>query len=130
MQTTLVEASAQFFSETVLPRIEKKLEECRQTLRIAATPLHVDNTKLPTFKMSIEKIKEMGFILGRKPRYYARPRIVRLLSVRLPETALGRGAFHNGKPGHCFISLPTFQILLDEGQDRSIGEFNSEQGTF
>jgi hypothetical protein len=55
--------NSEFFSETVLPSIEKKLEECRPKLPTTAAHLHVDNTKPPTSKMSIEKIEELGFIL-------------------------------------------------------------------
>jgi hypothetical protein len=53
----------QFFIETVIPRIDKKLAECRLKLRTAAAHLHVGNAKPHTSKMSIEKIEEQCFIL-------------------------------------------------------------------
>jgi hypothetical protein len=55
--------NSQFFTETVRRSIEKKLEECRPKLRTTAAHLHVDNAKPHTSKMSIEKIRELGFIL-------------------------------------------------------------------
>jgi hypothetical protein len=55
--------NSQFFIETVLPSLEKKLAECRPKLRATAAHLHVDNTKPYTSKMSIERIEELGFIL-------------------------------------------------------------------
>jgi histone-lysine N-methyltransferase SETMAR len=55
--------NSQFFIETVLPSIEKKLTECRPKLRTTAAHLHVDNTKLHTSKMFTGKIEELGFIL-------------------------------------------------------------------
>jgi hypothetical protein len=45
-----------------LPSIEKKLAECRPKLRTTAAYLHVDDAKPGTYKMSIEKIEELGFI--------------------------------------------------------------------
>jgi histone-lysine N-methyltransferase SETMAR len=59
----------QFFTETVLPSIEKKGAECRPKLRAIAAYLHVDNAKPQTSKMSIEKIEELGFILVPQPLY-------------------------------------------------------------
>jgi hypothetical protein len=53
----------QFFTETVLPSIEKKLAEYRPKLRTTAAHLHGDDAKPHTFKMFIEKIEELGFIL-------------------------------------------------------------------
>jgi histone-lysine N-methyltransferase SETMAR len=61
--------NSQFFTETVLRSIEKKLAECPQKLRTTAAHLHVDNAKPHTSKMSIEKIEELGFILVPQPRY-------------------------------------------------------------
>jgi transposase len=55
--------NSQFFTETVLPSIEKKLAECHPKMRTTAAHLHVDNAKPHTSKMSIEKIEELGFIL-------------------------------------------------------------------
>jgi hypothetical protein len=52
--------NSQFFIETVLPSIEKKLAECRLKLQTTAARLHVDNTKPHTFKMSIEKLKSLA----------------------------------------------------------------------
>jgi histone-lysine N-methyltransferase SETMAR len=59
--------NSQFFTETVLPTIEKKLAECRPKLRTTAAHPHVDNAKPHTSKMSIEKIEEMGFVLVPQP---------------------------------------------------------------
>jgi hypothetical protein len=56
-------SNSQFFVETVLPSIKKKLAECRPKLRTTAAHLHVDNAKPHTSKMSIENIEELGFIL-------------------------------------------------------------------
>jgi transposase len=61
--------NSQFFTETVLPSIEKKLAERRPKLRTTAVHLHVDNAKRHTSKMSIEKIEEPGFILLPQPPY-------------------------------------------------------------
>jgi transposase len=61
--------NSQFFTEMVLPSIEKKLAECRPKLRTTAVHLHVDNAKPHTSKMSIQKIEELGFILVPQPRY-------------------------------------------------------------
>jgi hypothetical protein len=55
--------SSQFFTETILPSIEKKLAECRPKLRITAAHLHVDNAKPHTSQMFIEKIEGLSFIL-------------------------------------------------------------------
>jgi histone-lysine N-methyltransferase SETMAR len=60
---------SQFFIETALPSIEKKLAQCRPKLRTTAAHLHVDNAKPHTSKMSIEKIEELGFILVPQPLY-------------------------------------------------------------
>jgi histone-lysine N-methyltransferase SETMAR len=61
--------SSQFFTETLLLSIEKKLTECRPKLRTTAAHLHVDNAKPDTSKMSIEKIEELGFTLMPQPPY-------------------------------------------------------------
>jgi transposase len=61
--------NSQFFIKTVLPSIEKKLAECRLKLRTAAAHVHIDNAKSLTSKMSIEKIKELGFMLVPQPPY-------------------------------------------------------------
>jgi histone-lysine N-methyltransferase SETMAR len=61
--------NSQFFTETVLPSIEKKPAECRQKLRTTAAYLHVDNAKPKSSKISIEKIEELGFILLHRPPY-------------------------------------------------------------
>jgi hypothetical protein len=61
--------NSQFFIETVLPSIEKKLAECRPKLQTTAPHLHVDNAKPHISKMSIEKIEELGFILVPQPPY-------------------------------------------------------------
>jgi transposase len=61
--------NSQFFTETVLPSIENKHAECRPKLRTTTAHLHVDNAKPHTSKMSIEKIKELGFILVPQPPY-------------------------------------------------------------
>jgi histone-lysine N-methyltransferase SETMAR len=60
---------SQFFTETVLPSIEKKLAERRPKLCTTAAYLHVDNAKPHAPKISIEKIKEPGFILVPQPPY-------------------------------------------------------------
>jgi hypothetical protein len=60
----------QFFTETVLPSIEKKFAECRPKLRTTVTHVHVDNAKPDTSKMSIEKIEELSFILVPQPPYF------------------------------------------------------------
>jgi hypothetical protein len=59
----------QFFTEAILPSIEKKLAECRPKLRTTTAHLHVDNAKPHISKMSIEKIDELGFILVPQPPY-------------------------------------------------------------
>jgi hypothetical protein len=61
--------NAQFFTETVLPSIEKKLAEYHPKLRTTATHLHIDNAKACTSEMSIEKIEGLGFILVPQPPY-------------------------------------------------------------
>jgi hypothetical protein len=61
--------NSQFFTEMVLPSIEKKLAERRPKLRTTAAHLHVDNAKPQTSKMSSEKIEELGFILVPQPPY-------------------------------------------------------------
>jgi hypothetical protein len=61
--------NSQFFTETVLPNIEKKLAESRPKLRTTAAHLHVDKAKPYTSKMSIEKTEELGFIPVPQPRY-------------------------------------------------------------
>jgi transposase len=57
----------QFFTETVLPTIEKKLAECRPKLQTTAAHLHIDNAKTHTSKMSTEKIEELSFSLVAQP---------------------------------------------------------------
>jgi histone-lysine N-methyltransferase SETMAR len=59
--------NSQFFAETVLPSIKKKLAECRPRLRTTPAHLHVDNAKPHTSKMSIEKIEELGFVVVPQP---------------------------------------------------------------
>jgi hypothetical protein len=61
--------NSQFFTETVLPSIEKKAAECRPKLRTTAAHLHVDNAKPHISEMSIEKTEELGFILVPQPLY-------------------------------------------------------------
>jgi histone-lysine N-methyltransferase SETMAR len=61
--------NSQFFAEMVPPSIEKKLAECRPKVRTTAAHLHVDNAKLHTSRMPIEKIEELGFILVPQPPY-------------------------------------------------------------
>jgi hypothetical protein len=61
--------NSQFFTETVLPSIEKKLAECRPKFQTTAAHPYVDNAKPHTSKMSIEKIEELGFILMPQPLY-------------------------------------------------------------
>jgi hypothetical protein len=61
--------NSQFFTETVLPSIEKKPAECHPELRTTAAHLHVDSTKHHTSTMSIEKIEEPGFILVPRSPY-------------------------------------------------------------
>jgi hypothetical protein len=61
--------NSQFFTETVLPSIEQKLAECRSKLRTTAAHIHVDKAKPHNSKMSIKKIKELGFILVPQPPY-------------------------------------------------------------
>jgi hypothetical protein len=61
--------NSQFFTETVLPSIEKELAECRPKLRTTAAHLHVDKAKPHTSKTSIEKIEELCFILVLQPPY-------------------------------------------------------------
>jgi histone-lysine N-methyltransferase SETMAR len=63
--------NSQFFTETVLPSVEKKHAECRPKLRTTAAHLHVDNAKPHTSKMSVEKIEELGFIMLPQPPYSA-----------------------------------------------------------
>jgi hypothetical protein len=46
--------NSQFFTETILPSIEKKVAECRPKLPTTTAHLHVDNAKPHTSKMSIE----------------------------------------------------------------------------
>jgi hypothetical protein len=59
--------NSQFFTETFLPRIGKKLAECRPKLQITAVHHSVDNAKPHTSKMSIEKIEQLGFIPVHEP---------------------------------------------------------------
>jgi hypothetical protein len=59
--------NSQFFTETVLPSIEKKHAKCRPKLRTTTAHLHVDNAKSHTCKMSIEMIEKLGFILVPQP---------------------------------------------------------------
>jgi hypothetical protein len=59
--------NSQFFTETVLPSIEKKLAECRPRLRTTTAHFHIDNVKPHISKMSIEKIEELGFIMALQP---------------------------------------------------------------
>jgi hypothetical protein len=61
--------NSQFFTEAVLPSIEKKLAECRPKLRTTAAHFHVDNAKRHTSKMSVEKIEELSFIPVPQPLY-------------------------------------------------------------
>jgi histone-lysine N-methyltransferase SETMAR len=61
--------NSQFFTETVLPSIEKKLAECRPKLWTTGGHLHADSAKPHTSKMSIEQIEELGFILVPQPPY-------------------------------------------------------------
>jgi histone-lysine N-methyltransferase SETMAR len=63
-------ANSQFFTEMVLPSIEKKLAECPPKLRTTAAHLHVDNAKPHISKIFIEKIEELGFILVPQPPYF------------------------------------------------------------
>jgi hypothetical protein len=55
--------NAHFFTETVLPSIEKKYADYRPKLRTTAAHVHVDNVRPHISKMSIEKIEDLGFIL-------------------------------------------------------------------
>jgi hypothetical protein len=50
------------FTETILSRVEEKLAECRPKLRATAADLNVDNSRLHTSKIAIEKIEELWFI--------------------------------------------------------------------
>jgi hypothetical protein len=61
--------NSQFFTETVLRSIEKKLVECRPRLRTTAAHLHIDNAKPHTSRMCIGKIEEPGVILVPQPCY-------------------------------------------------------------
>jgi histone-lysine N-methyltransferase SETMAR len=61
--------NSRFFTETVLPGIEKKLAECRPKGQTTAAHLHVDNAKPHASKMSIEKIEQLSFILVPQPPY-------------------------------------------------------------
>jgi histone-lysine N-methyltransferase SETMAR len=61
--------NSQFFTETVLPSIERRLTECRPTLRTIAAHDGVDNATPHTSKMCIEKIEELGFILVPQPAH-------------------------------------------------------------
>jgi hypothetical protein len=56
-------SNSPFFSETILPSIEKKFAECRPRLRATAAHLHVDNAEPHTSQMSLERIEELAFIL-------------------------------------------------------------------
>jgi hypothetical protein len=61
--------NSQFFTETVLPSIERKLAECLPKLRATAAQLHVDNAAPHTSKMFIEKIEGLEFILMPQSSY-------------------------------------------------------------
>jgi hypothetical protein len=61
--------NSQFFTETVLRNIEKKLAERRPKLPTTVVHLHVDKTKSHTSRMSIERIEALCFILGAQPPY-------------------------------------------------------------
>jgi hypothetical protein len=62
--------NSQFFTEMVLPNIDKKLGECHPKLHTTAVHLHVDNVKPHISKMSIEKIEELRSILVPQPCYF------------------------------------------------------------
>jgi histone-lysine N-methyltransferase SETMAR len=115
--------NSQFFTQTVLPSIEKKLAECRPKLRTTTAHLHVDNAKIHTSKMCIKKIEELGFILVPQPPYSPDPApcdffLFGHLKQHLEERrfttedqviAAVREVFHK-------ISLPTFQNVMDDWQ--------------
>jgi histone-lysine N-methyltransferase SETMAR len=61
--------NSQFFTETVTPRIEQKLAGCPPKLRTTTAHLRLDNAKLHAYKMFIEKIEELGFILVPQPPF-------------------------------------------------------------
>jgi hypothetical protein len=54
--------SSVFFTEIVLPRIEKKRKECRRKLQAIAAHLHIDNAGPHIFTISIERIEWLSFI--------------------------------------------------------------------
>jgi hypothetical protein len=54
--------NSQFFTQTVLPSINRKLTGCRPKLRETAAHLDIDNAKLLTSIISIQKIEELGLI--------------------------------------------------------------------
>jgi histone-lysine N-methyltransferase SETMAR len=61
--------NSQFFTETILSSIKKKLTEHRPKLRTTTAHLHVDNAKPHISKRSIETIEEVGFIVVPQPPY-------------------------------------------------------------
>jgi histone-lysine N-methyltransferase SETMAR len=119
------EYNSQFFTETILPSIEKKLAECRPKLWTTSAPLHVDNAKPHTSVMSIEKIEELCFILVPQPPYshdlapcdlflfgYLKQHLERKHFTREDQViAAVRGVFAK-------IPLQTFQNVMDDWQYR------------
>jgi hypothetical protein len=62
--------NSHFFTERLLPSIERKLAEYRPNLRTTAANLHVDSAALhPHKKVPIEKIGGLGFITVLQPAY-------------------------------------------------------------
>jgi hypothetical protein len=61
--------NSHFFTERLLPSIERKLAEYRPNLRTTAAHLHVDNAAPHPSKMPIEKIEGLGFIIVPQPAY-------------------------------------------------------------
>jgi hypothetical protein len=116
---------SQFFTETVLPSIKKKLADCRPKLRTTRVDLHVDNAKPQTSKMSIEKIEELGFVLLPQPPYspdlapcdvflfvYLKQHLERKHFAREDQVIPAVREIFDKSP------LPTFQNLMDDWQHR------------
>jgi histone-lysine N-methyltransferase SETMAR len=61
--------NSQFFTETILPSLVAGLSVYRPKLKAAGAHLHIDNAKPHNSQLSIQKIKEYGFIRVPQPPY-------------------------------------------------------------